>query len=133
MSDLQLTFPASVEHIARARAAVAGYASRFVDHGTLAGVILATGEAAAELVETADPAAALTVDVHRIGGDLVVTLRRTGPGGARRRGLGVRLLHALAADVSRSTGPDGAEIALTFRADGGRAPATERAPLAASS
>jgi len=133
VADLQLTFPAAAEHVARARAAVAGYASRFVDHGTLAGVIVATGEAATELVEGADASAALTVEVHRIGTDLVVTLRRTGPGVAPRRGLGARLLDALAAEVSRTSGPDGAEVALTFRASPAGAPAGRRAPLAASS
>ena len=44
-------FPAYPEYVARARAAVSGYAARFVEATALATVILAAGEAAAELVE----------------------------------------------------------------------------------
>jgi hypothetical protein len=118
MPDLLLTLPASAEHVSRARAAVGGYAARFAGQDRLAAIVLATGEAGAELVDGAEPGAALVVEVRRVAGDLRVTLRRTGAVLRPRRGLGARLLHTVA-EVQRSAGPDGARIALTFRDAGG--------------
>jgi hypothetical protein len=113
--DLLLTFPASATYVAPVRAAVSGYAARFVDPAALAGVTLAVGEAAGELVDGAGDGAALVVEVRRTPYELVVRLAREGPATTGRRGLGYRLLHALADNVDRSTRPNGAEIVLGFR------------------
>jgi hypothetical protein len=113
--DLLLSFPATAEHVGRVRAAVAGYASRFVEPDALVSVVAATGEAGVELVENAAAGAALVVEVRWAGDDLLVILRRDGGGATVRRSLGARLLDALADRVERAEGPEGAEIMLTFR------------------
>lgn len=115
MPDLLLTFPAGPTYVAPVRAAVSGYAARFVDPTALAGVTLAVGEAAGELVDGAGDGAALVVDVRRTPYELVVRLVREGPAASGRRGLGDRLLQALADTVDRSARPNGAEIVLGFR------------------
>ena len=75
-----------------------------------------------------EPVRRWSVEVQRVAGDLVVTLRRSGSAAATRRGLGARLLQTVA-EVERSTDPGGAQIALTFRGAGGkRAPAPYGAP-----
>ena len=115
MPDLLLTFPASAAYVAPVRAAVSGYAARFVPPDALATVQLAVGEAASELVDGAGEGAALVAEVRRTPYALVVRLAREGAAAPGRRGLGHRLLHALADGVDRSSRPNGAEIVLTFR------------------
>ncbi len=115
MPDLLLTFPADPAYVAPVRAAVSGYAARFVAAEALATVTLAVGEAAGELVDGAGDSAALVVEVRRTPYELVVRVAREGPAASSRRGLGHRLLHVLADGVDRSTRPNGAEIVLTFR------------------
>ena len=116
MPDLLLTFPADPAYVAPVRAAVSGYAARFVAPEALATVTLAVGEAAGELVDGAGDSAALVVEVRRTPYELVVRLAREGAAAASsRRGLGHRLLHALADSVDRSTRANGAEIVLGFR------------------
>ena len=77
--DLLLTFPASASYVAPVRAAVSGYAARFVEPTALAAVTLAVGEAAGELVDGAGDGAALVVEVRRTSHELVVRLAREGP------------------------------------------------------